>query len=82
MSDRATSTASLTFESLYGTHHGWLKSWLTRKLQSAFRHHWRPATERLFGRGMDAIPGRCGLPQAIAIAEQLPPAGPKSARRG
>ncbi|MBL2132828.1 RNA polymerase subunit sigma, partial [Klebsiella pneumoniae] len=21
---------------LYGTHHGWLKSWLTRKLQSAF----------------------------------------------
>lgn len=36
MSDRATTTASLTFESLYGTHHGWLKSWLTRKLQSAF----------------------------------------------
>lgn len=32
MSDRATTTASLTFESLYGTHHGWLKSWLTRKL--------------------------------------------------
>ncbi|EPD6117648.1 RNA polymerase subunit sigma, partial [Escherichia coli] len=26
MSDRATTTASLTFESLYGTHHGWLKS--------------------------------------------------------
>ncbi|HIH9651332.1 TPA: RNA polymerase subunit sigma, partial [Klebsiella pneumoniae] len=24
MSDRATTTASLTFESLYGTHHGWL----------------------------------------------------------
>ncbi|HFT7769268.1 TPA: RNA polymerase subunit sigma, partial [Klebsiella pneumoniae] len=23
MSDRATTTASLTFESLYGTHHGW-----------------------------------------------------------
>lgn len=23
-------------KSLYGTHHGWLKSWLTRKLQSAF----------------------------------------------
>lgn len=36
MSDRATTTASFTFESLYGTHHGWLKSWLTRKLQSAF----------------------------------------------
>ena len=36
MSDRATTTASLTFELLYGTHHGWLKSWLTRKLQSAF----------------------------------------------
>ncbi len=36
MSDRSTTTASLTFESLYGTHHGWLKSWLTRKLQSAF----------------------------------------------
>ncbi|HBX3284269.1 TPA: RNA polymerase subunit sigma, partial [Klebsiella pneumoniae] len=35
MSDRATTTASLTFESLYGTHNGWLKSWLTRKLQSA-----------------------------------------------
>lgn len=35
MSDRAT-TVSLTFESLYGAHHSWLKSWLTRKLQSAF----------------------------------------------
>ena len=36
MSDRATTTACFTFESLYGAHHGWLKSWLTRKLQSAF----------------------------------------------
>ncbi len=36
MSDRATTTASLTLESLYSTHHGWLKGWLTRKLQSAF----------------------------------------------
>ena len=36
MPDHATTTASLTLESLYGAHHGWLKSWLTRKLQSAF----------------------------------------------
>ncbi|HDI4958939.1 TPA: sigma-70 family RNA polymerase sigma factor [Salmonella enterica] len=36
MSDHATTTASFTLESLYGAHHGWLKSWLTRKLQSAF----------------------------------------------
>lgn len=36
MSDHATTTASSTLESLYGAHHGWLKSWLTRKLQSAF----------------------------------------------
>lgn len=36
MSDSATTTVSLTFESLYGAHHGWLKGWLTRKLQSAF----------------------------------------------
>lgn len=36
MSDRATTTAALTPESLYGAHHGWLKSWLTYKLQSAF----------------------------------------------
>ena len=33
MSDR---TASFTLESLYGAHHGWLKGWLTHKLQSAF----------------------------------------------
>lgn len=32
MSDHATTTASFTLESLYGAHHGWLKSWLTRKL--------------------------------------------------
>lgn len=36
MSDRATTTASLTLESLYGSHHGWLKSWLMHKLRSAF----------------------------------------------
>ncbi|QLA68203.1 sigma-70 family RNA polymerase sigma factor [Enterobacter pasteurii] len=36
MSDRAANTASLTLESLYGAHHGWLKNWLTRKLQSTF----------------------------------------------
>lgn len=36
MSDRTATTASLTLESLYGAHHGWLKSWLTFKLQSAF----------------------------------------------
>ncbi|EKY3917462.1 sigma-70 family RNA polymerase sigma factor [Enterobacter hormaechei] len=36
MSDRAANTAALTLESLYGAHHGWLKSWLTRKLQSTF----------------------------------------------
>lgn len=36
MSDRATTTASLTLESLYGAHHSWLKSWLTRTLQSTF----------------------------------------------
>lgn len=36
MSDHATTTASFTLESLYDAHHGWLKSWLTRKLQSAF----------------------------------------------
>ena len=33
MSDR---TASFTLESLYGAHNGWLKSWLTYKLKSAF----------------------------------------------
>ncbi|MBM3071514.1 sigma-70 family RNA polymerase sigma factor [Enterobacter sp. RHBSTW-00994] len=36
MSDRAATTAAFTLESLYGAHHGWLKTWLTRKLQSAF----------------------------------------------
>ena len=36
MSDRAINTASLTLASLYGAHHGWLKGWLTRRLQSAF----------------------------------------------
>ena len=36
MSDRATTTSSLTLESLYGAHHGWLKSWLMHKLRSAF----------------------------------------------
>lgn len=35
MSDRST-TAAFTLESLYGAHHGWLKRWLTHKLQSAF----------------------------------------------
>ncbi|MCU6671458.1 sigma-70 family RNA polymerase sigma factor [Enterobacteriaceae bacterium H4N4] len=35
MSDRTT-TAAVTLESLYGAHHGWLKRWLTHKLQSAF----------------------------------------------
>ncbi|MBT1552710.1 RNA polymerase subunit sigma, partial [Klebsiella pneumoniae] len=29
MSDSATTIASLTLESLYGSHHDWLKSWLT-----------------------------------------------------
>ncbi|AXC67826.1 RNA polymerase subunit sigma [Salmonella enterica subsp. diarizonae serovar 59:z10:-] len=28
--------ASLSLESLYSMHHGWLKHWLTRKFQSAF----------------------------------------------
>ncbi|EAV0891815.1 sigma-70 family RNA polymerase sigma factor [Salmonella enterica subsp. enterica] len=28
--------ASLSFESFYSAHHGWLKHWLTRKLQSVF----------------------------------------------
>lgn len=36
MSDRSATTVPVTFEALYGTHHGWLKGWLTRKLQSAF----------------------------------------------
>ncbi|EGD1407203.1 sigma-70 family RNA polymerase sigma factor [Salmonella enterica] len=36
MSDHATTTASLTLESLYSTYHGWLKSWIMRKLQSVF----------------------------------------------
>lgn len=36
MSDRAAPTADFTLESLYGAHHGWLKSWLTRRLQSTF----------------------------------------------
>ncbi|MBS0848349.1 ferric citrate uptake sigma factor FecI [Citrobacter sp. JGM124] len=36
MSDRTATTASVALESFYGTHHGWLKSWLTCKLQSAF----------------------------------------------
>ncbi|MBS9422919.1 ferric citrate uptake sigma factor FecI [Photorhabdus caribbeanensis] len=36
MSDRIVVSAELTFESLYGAHHGWLKNWLTRKLQSPF----------------------------------------------
>ena len=36
MSDRAATTGFYTLESLYGDHHGWLKSWLTRKLQSTF----------------------------------------------
>lgn len=36
MPDNATVSASLTLESLYGEHHGWLTSWLTRKLHSAF----------------------------------------------
>lgn len=36
MSDRAAPTAAFTLESLYGAHHGWLKSWLTRRLQSTF----------------------------------------------
>lgn len=36
MPDYAVTPAPVTIESLYGEHHGWLKSWLTRKLQSAF----------------------------------------------
>ena len=36
MSERAATAAPFTLESLYGAHHGWLKSWLTRKLRSAF----------------------------------------------
>lgn len=35
MSDHTTAT-SLTLESLYSTYHGWLKSWMMRKLQSVF----------------------------------------------
>ncbi|KGM28083.1 RNA polymerase subunit sigma [Photorhabdus luminescens] len=38
MSDHivVSANAELTLESLYGAHHGWLKNWLTRKLQSSF----------------------------------------------
>lgn len=36
MPDYAATSTPVTIESLYGEHHGWLKSWLTRKLQSAF----------------------------------------------
>ncbi|MDE9500086.1 RNA polymerase subunit sigma, partial [Xenorhabdus bovienii] len=36
MSEHTATTAPFTLESLYGAHHGWLKTWLTRKLQSAF----------------------------------------------
>ncbi len=36
ISDHATPSAKLTLESLYGSHHGWLKHWLTGKLQSSF----------------------------------------------
>jgi RNA polymerase sigma factor (sigma-70 family) len=36
MPDYAVTPTPVTIESLYGEHHGWLKSWLTRKLQSAF----------------------------------------------
>lgn len=36
MSDHATPSAELTLESLYGSHHGWLKRWLTGKLHSSF----------------------------------------------
>lgn len=36
MSEPATIPASLALESLYSTHHRWLKGWLTHKLQSAF----------------------------------------------
>lgn len=36
MSDHSATNTSLTLESFYGTHHGWLKRWLTCKLQSTF----------------------------------------------
>ncbi|AYA42361.1 sigma-70 family RNA polymerase sigma factor [Xenorhabdus nematophila] len=36
MSEHTATTAPFTLESLYGAHQGWLKTWLTRKLQSAF----------------------------------------------
>nr|WP_240346506.1 MULTISPECIES: ferric citrate uptake sigma factor FecI [Pectobacterium] len=36
IADHATPSAELTLESLYGSHHGWLKHWLTGKLQSSF----------------------------------------------
>lgn len=36
MSDYAAASSEITLESLYGEHHGWLKNWLTGKLQSAF----------------------------------------------
>ncbi|OCQ53489.1 putative RNA polymerase sigma factor FecI [Photorhabdus australis subsp. thailandensis] len=36
MSDYTVVSADLTIESFYGTHHGWLQNWLTRKLQSSF----------------------------------------------
>lgn len=36
MPDNTAVSSSLTLESLYGAHHGWLTSWLTRKLHSAF----------------------------------------------
>ncbi|WP_350305757.1 ferric citrate uptake sigma factor FecI [Photorhabdus viridis] len=36
MSDYIVVSAELTLESFYGAHHGWLKNWLTPKLQSSF----------------------------------------------
>lgn len=36
MSDSVAVSSEITLESLYGAHHGWLKNWLTGKLQSAF----------------------------------------------
>lgn len=36
MSQPSATASSLTLASLYSDHHGWLKNWLTHKLQSSF----------------------------------------------
>jgi len=45
----------------------------------AVSHHRLPALEGLLRAGMDAVPGRGRLPQAIGLAQRLPPPGPLAA---